>query len=239
MIHKYTPRSKRNTPEWKYFQRLSHMSSTLSKSGKSLRMFHGSVQLPDDDGTFRTHATTMSWKGYDKIDPSWSITDVLKWLHTGRTARGNRNSNSNSNNDNNRNTNARNNNNNNGVNAKRLKTNSRTRFSNLSRMVFNKKSTSFRNFSTETMEDLKSLMSCLDEIPARSEMVCISRWLTSSRISQQLNGNKPFHEDTFYYSDDDSDSDSDYKVQIRETVERGRAVARATREATDPEHSSH
>ena len=125
MIHKYTPRSKRNTPEWKYFSKtFPHVITTLSKSGKSLRMFHGSVQLPDDDGTFRTRTTTMSWKGYDKIDPSWSITDVLKWLHTGRTARGNRNSNSNSNNDNNRNTKrARNNNNNNGVNAKRLKTN--------------------------------------------------------------------------------------------------------------------
>ena len=58
------------------------------KVWKSLEMFHGSVQLPDDDGTFRTRTTTMSWKGYDKIDPSWSITDVLKWLHTGRTAHG-------------------------------------------------------------------------------------------------------------------------------------------------------
>ena len=121
MIHKYTPRSKRNTPEWKYFSKtFPHVITTLSKSGKSLRMFHGSVQLPDDDGTFKMRTTTMSWKGYDKIDPSWSITDVLKWLHTGRTARGNRNSNSN--NDNNRNT-KRARNNNNGVNAKRLKTN--------------------------------------------------------------------------------------------------------------------
>ena len=104
MIHKYTPRSKRNTPEWKYFSKtFPHVLTTRSKSGKSLRMFHGSVQLPDDDGTFRTGTTTMSWKGYDKIDPSWSITDVLKWLHTGRTARGNRNANSNSNSNSNNN----------------------------------------------------------------------------------------------------------------------------------------
>jgi len=39
----------------------------------------------------------MSWKGYDKIDPSWSLEDVLAWVHTGRSPRGNRNANSNSN----------------------------------------------------------------------------------------------------------------------------------------------
>jgi len=49
----------------------------------------------------------MSWKGYDKIDGSWSIEDVLNWVHTGRSPRGNRNANSNSNSNNNNNNNTR------------------------------------------------------------------------------------------------------------------------------------
>ena len=74
--------------------------TTQSKSGKSLRLFRGGIQLPDNDGTFSTKLVRMSWKGYDKIDPSWSLEDVLAWVHTGRSPRGNRNANSNSNNNN-------------------------------------------------------------------------------------------------------------------------------------------
>ena len=90
------------------------------------------------------------------------------------------------------------------------------------------------------MEDLKSLMSCLDEISSKiGDGMYLQMADKLKNIHNELNGNKPFHEDTFYYSDDDSDSDSDsdYEVQIRETVERGRAVARATREAADPERT--
>ena len=71
--------------------------TTTSKTGKSLRLWRGAVQLPDNDGTFSTKTMRMSWKGYDKIDSSWSLEDVLKWVHTGRSPWGNRNANSNSN----------------------------------------------------------------------------------------------------------------------------------------------
>ena len=112
MIHKYTPKSKRGTAKWKYFSKtFPYIMATQSKTGKSFRMWKGVAQLPDNDGEFSTKTLKMSWSGYDKINEKWSLEDVLAWVHTGRSPRGNRNANSNSNN-----------NNNNGVNAKRVKT---------------------------------------------------------------------------------------------------------------------
>ena len=108
IIHKYTPRSKRTTPEWKYFAKtFPYIAYTTSKTGKPLRLWRGTMQLPDSDGTFRTITKAATWKGYDKIDPSWSLTDVLTWVHTGRTSQGNRNANSNSNSNSNNNNNIR------------------------------------------------------------------------------------------------------------------------------------
>jgi len=104
IIHKYTPKSERNTAEWKYFSKtFPYIMTTTSKTGKTLRLFKGTVQLPDNDGLYGVRTTAMSWKGYDKIDGSWSIEDVLNWVHTGRSPRGNRNANSNSNSNNNNN----------------------------------------------------------------------------------------------------------------------------------------
>ena len=101
MIHKYTPKSKRKTAKWKYFSKtFPYTMTTESKTGKPLKLFRGGVLLPDRDGTFKTKTLKASWSGYDKIDPSWSLTDVLNWVHTGRSPRGNRNANSNSNNNN-------------------------------------------------------------------------------------------------------------------------------------------
>jgi hypothetical protein len=112
IIHKYTPKSERNTAEWKYFSKtFPYIMTTTSKTGKTLRLFRGTMQLPDNDGTFGVRTTAMSWKGYDKIDGSWSIEDVLNWVHTGRSPRGNRNANSNSNSNNNTNSNSNSNNN--------------------------------------------------------------------------------------------------------------------------------
>ena len=101
MIHKYTPKSQRKTAKWKYFSKtFPYTMTTESKTGKPLKLWRGQVLLPDRDGTFRTVTMRTSWRGYDKIDPSWSLTDVLNWVHTGRSPRGNRNANSNSNNNN-------------------------------------------------------------------------------------------------------------------------------------------
>ena len=60
-------------------------------------------------------------------------------------------------------------------------------------------------------------MSCLDEI---SNVIGDGMYLSMAdklkSIHEKLNGNRPFHEDSFYYSDDDSelgsDDDSDYEA---------------------------
>ena len=101
MIHKYTPKSQRKTAKWNYFSKtFPYTMTTESKTGKPLKLWRGQLLLPDRDGTFKTKTLKASWSGYDKIDPSWSLTDVLNWVHTGRSPRGNRNANSNSNNNN-------------------------------------------------------------------------------------------------------------------------------------------
>ena len=73
-------------------------------------------------------------------------------------------------------------------------------------------------------------MSCLDEI---SNVIGDGMYLSMAdklkRIHNKLNGDKPFHEDSFYYSDDDSelDSDDDYETDSeRVTDNRSPATAR-------------
>ena len=76
------------------------------------------------------------------------------------------------------------------------------------------------------MEDLQSLMSCLDDISSKiPDGLYLEMADKMKRVHDHMNGNKPFHEDTFYYSDDDSeldsddDSDSDYEVRSSANVE--------------------
>jgi hypothetical protein len=69
-------------------------------------------------------------------------------------------------------------------------------------------------FSTEKMEDLQSLMTCLDEISGQiSDGMYLKMTDKFKRVYDKLNGDKPFHEDEFYYSDtaSDDESDSDYE----------------------------
>ena len=70
------------------------------------------------------------------------------------------------------------------------------------------------------MENLQSLMSCLDEISSQiPDGIYLKMADQMKRVHDHMNGNKPIHEDTFYYSDDDSElgseddaSDSDYEA---------------------------
>ena len=64
------------------------------------------------------------------------------------------------------------------------------------------------------MEDLQNLMACIDEIASQiPDGMYLKMADQMKRVHDHMNGNKPIHEDTFYYSDDDSvsDSDSDYE----------------------------
>ena len=70
------------------------------------------------------------------------------------------------------------------------------------------------------MEDLRSLMACIDDISSKiPDGLYLEMADKMKRVHDHMNGNKPFHEDTFYYSDDDSElgseddaSDSDYEA---------------------------
>jgi hypothetical protein len=70
------------------------------------------------------------------------------------------------------------------------------------------------------MEDLQSLMACLDDISSKiPDGLYLEMADKMKRVHDHMNGDKPFHEDTFYYSDDDSElgseddaSDSDYEI---------------------------
>ena len=87
------------------------------------------------------------------------------------------------------------------------------------------------------MEDLQSLMACLDDISSKiPDGLYLEMADKMKRVHDHMNGDKPFHEDTFYYSDDDSelgsdqDSDSDYEIapeaqQLRVEEERMRDIA--------------
>ena len=79
------------------------------------------------------------------------------------------------------------------------------------------------------MEDLQSLMACLDDISSKiGDGMYLDMANKLKNIHNKLNGNKPFHQDSFYYSDDDSeldsnsdddsDSDSDYNERARREV---------------------
>jgi hypothetical protein len=64
------------------------------------------------------------------------------------------------------------------------------------------------------MEDLQSLMTCLDDISNKiGDGMYLDMADKLKRVHDHMNGNKPIHEDTFYYSDTESDteSDSDYE----------------------------
>ena len=63
------------------------------------------------------------------------------------------------------------------------------------------------------MEDLQSLMTCLDDISSKiPDGIYLDMADKLKRVHAQMNGNKPIHEDTFY-SNDESDYESDYEYE--------------------------
>ena len=71
------------------------------------------------------------------------------------------------------------------------------------------------------MEDLRSLMACLDDISSKiPDGIYLEMADKMKRVHDHMNGNKAFHEDTFYYSDTESDDDSDSDFRIDNDVPR-------------------
>ena len=74
------------------------------------------------------------------------------------------------------------------------------------------------------MEDLRNLMACIDEIANQiPDGMYLKMADQMKRVHDHMNGNKSIHDDTFYYSDDDSvlesddDSDSDFAPNLDRT----------------------
>jgi len=74
------------------------------------------------------------------------------------------------------------------------------------------------------MEDLRNLMACIDEISSQiPDGMYLKMADQMKRVHEHMNGNKSIHDDTFYYSDDDSvlesddDSDSDFTPNLNRT----------------------
>ena len=74
------------------------------------------------------------------------------------------------------------------------------------------------------MEDLRNLMACIDEIANQiPDGMYLKMADQMKRVHDHMNGNKSIHDDTFYYSDDDSvldsddDSDSDFSPNLDRT----------------------
>ena len=54
-----------------FFKTFPYIMATTSKTGKSLRLFRGVTQFPDNDGVFSTKTLKMSWS------------DTIKLIHRG------------------------------------------------------------------------------------------------------------------------------------------------------------
>ena len=74
------------------------------------------------------------------------------------------------------------------------------------------------------MEDLRNLMACIDEISSQiPDGMYLKMADQMKRVHEHMNGNKSIHDDTFYYSVDDSvlesddDSDSDFAPNLDRT----------------------
>lgn len=79
------------------------------------------------------------------------------------------------------------------------------------------------------MQDLQSLMTCLDAISGKiGDGMYLDMADKMKRIHDKLNGDKPFHQDSFYYSDEEEDSNSDddsgYDSDYNERARRGVSI---------------
>ena len=71
------------------------------------------------------------------------------------------------------------------------------------------------------MEDLRSLMACLDDISSKiPDGIYLEMANKMKRVHDHMNGNKPFHEDTFY---DDDDAAIRFRERVRESEIRDNA----------------
>jgi hypothetical protein len=74
LIHKYVPKDKRRSAQWKYFvKNFPYIMETRSPTGKRLKMVRGYVQVPP----YKSSLKKLNIR--NDIDDSWSLERIVKW----------------------------------------------------------------------------------------------------------------------------------------------------------------
>tara|TARA_B110000305_G_scaffold240240_1_gene310274 strand:- start:1100 stop:2065 length:966 start_codon:yes stop_codon:yes gene_type:complete len=74
LIHKYVPKDKRRSSQWKYFvKNFPYIMETRSPTGKRLKMVRGYVQVPP----YKSSLKKLNLR--NDIDDSWSLERIVKW----------------------------------------------------------------------------------------------------------------------------------------------------------------
>jgi hypothetical protein len=77
LILKYVPKSRRTTPQWKYFEtNFKYIMTTRAPNGKLLKMVDGIIQIPTTNGV---KISIKELKLRNDIDHRWSLTQIMNW----------------------------------------------------------------------------------------------------------------------------------------------------------------
>jgi hypothetical protein len=77
LIHKYVPKSERNTAQWKYFvTNFPYIMTSRSANNKLMRMRLGEFQVPPKNG-YKLGIRKISLS--DNIDSTWSFKKIVEW----------------------------------------------------------------------------------------------------------------------------------------------------------------
>jgi hypothetical protein len=77
LIHKYVPKSERNTAQWKYFvTNFPYIMTSRSANNKLMRMRLGEFQVPPKNG-YKLGIRKISLS--DNIDSTWSFKKIMEW----------------------------------------------------------------------------------------------------------------------------------------------------------------
>ena len=77
LIHKYVPKSERNTAQWKYFvTNFPYVMTSRSANNKLMRMRYGEFQVPPKNG-YKLTVKKIPLPSY--IDRTWSFKKIMEW----------------------------------------------------------------------------------------------------------------------------------------------------------------
>jgi len=78
LIHKYVPKTKRTSAQWKYFVTyFPYIMMTRTQSGEYLKMKDGEFQVPPVSGDVKYTIKKLRLRG--DIDSSWSMKQIVTW----------------------------------------------------------------------------------------------------------------------------------------------------------------